>query len=117
MKIFRFLRERLEAGRLRIHLARVKAALPEILWLAHKRSSRQREEILASEVCGCFYCGRIYSPEETVEWRDEGQTAICPMCRIDSVIGSASGLPFTTEFLDDRNRHWFGKPVSTRARE
>jgi len=29
------------------------------------------------------------------------------MCGIDSVIGSASGYPITTEFLESMNRRWF----------
>ena len=70
---------------------------------AHKHSSRHREEILASEVCGCFYCLATFPPGEIEDWIDEkkrvGETAICPRCGIDSVIGSQSGFPITPEFL------------------
>ena len=53
-----------------------------------------------------------YSPREIEEWVDadetgEGQTALCPRCGIDSVIGSASGYPITKEFLEAMNRRWF----------
>jgi len=40
-------------------------------------------------------------------WTDTGETAICPRCSIDSVIGDASGLPVTKEFLKEMNKHWF----------
>jgi len=45
------------------------------------------KQIFESEICGCFFCIRIYSKNEIVEWVDDGQTALCPYCEIDSVIG------------------------------
>jgi hypothetical protein len=72
---------------------------------------RNRDELLLSERCGCFYCGAIFSPEEVEEWVDEeegiGQTALCPRCGIDAVIGSKSGYPITIEFLGLMRAHWF----------
>jgi len=41
------------------------------------------------------------------EWIDDGQTALCPKCEIDSVIGTASGFPITHEFLMRMHEHWF----------
>ena len=79
---------------------------PEILD-AHKHSSKHRDEVLRSERCGCFYCLQIYAPSEIVEWIDDGQTALCPHCPVDSVIGSASGYPITKEFLEQMHRYWF----------
>lgn len=29
---------------------------------AHRHSIRHREEVLGSELCGCFYCLHIFSP-------------------------------------------------------
>ncbi|PQV65522.1 hypothetical protein B1R32_101264 [Abditibacterium utsteinense] len=79
---------------------------------AHKHSSLHRAEILGSEICGCFYCRKIFAPDKIVEWIDEskdgvGQTAMCPCCGIDSVIGSASGFPIASEFLSQMRWHWF----------
>ncbi len=53
-----------------------------------------------------------YPPSEIEEWIDEdenevGQTALCPKCGIDSVIGSKSGVPLTKEFLECMNQVWF----------
>jgi hypothetical protein len=84
------------------------------LQAAHARSSMHRAEILASEWCGCFYCGTVFEPGEIGEWVDgvDGngvpQTALCPHCGIDSVIGSASGFPVTPVFLMRMRSHWFG---------
>lgn len=72
---------------------------------------RHREEVLASESCGCFYCCAIFAPAAIDEWIDEwegtGQTALCPRCGIDSVIGSESGYPVTREFLKQMKTYWF----------
>ena len=79
---------------------------------AHGHSSRHRREILASETCGCFYCLAVFAPDQIVQWyrwtKAEDETAVCPHCGIDSVIGSSSGYPITREFLSQMQRHWFG---------
>jgi hypothetical protein len=81
---------------------------------AHAHSIRHRREIEGSTECGCFHCRHIFSPGEIVAWTDDdegqGQTALCPYCGIDSVIGSAAGFPITREFLSAMRRRWFGKP-------
>lgn len=74
---------------------------------AHKHSFKSRAEIEKSSICGCFYCGRMFAPTEIAEWTDDGQTAMCPCCGIDSVVGSASGFQITKEFLDEMNTYWF----------
>lgn len=84
---------------------------PDII-RAHRHSSYHREELLASETCGCFYCCNIFPPAEIWEWTDKcrriGHLAICPRCGIDSVIGSESGYPITREFLEQMKVRWFG---------
>ncbi len=79
---------------------------------AHKHSSNHREELLASNVCGCFYCLEIYSPREILDWVDDDKCALCAKCGIDSVIGSASNYPITKGFLMEMKKHWFDKTVS-----
>jgi uncharacterized protein YjbI with pentapeptide repeats len=77
---------------------------------AHRYSSRNREQIARSSICGCFTCRRIYPSEKIQEWIDEWNrssiTALCPYCGIDTVIGSASGFPITDLFLDKMYQHW-----------
>ena len=74
---------------------------------AHKFSSQHRAQIQTSEICGCFYCLQMFSPSKIVEWVDSEQTALCPKCGIDSVVGSASGEPLTQNFLKEIHDQWF----------
>jgi hypothetical protein len=75
--------------------------------IAHDHCSNNRAELEKSETCGCFYCMSIFPPSQINEWIDEEQTALCPKCPVDSVIGSASGYPITKEFLERMHAHWF----------
>jgi hypothetical protein len=75
--------------------------------IAHCHSSGHRAEVEASEVRGCFYSLARFSPTEIPIWVDEDQTALCPKCGIDSVIGSASGYPVDLPFLQRMHDHWF----------
>jgi hypothetical protein len=74
---------------------------------AHRFSSHQRNELEADNICGCFYCMKIYSPSEITEWWDNEDTAVCPFCGIDSVIGESSGFPITEQFLKGMNKELF----------
>jgi len=50
----------------------------------------------------------IFPPEQIDFWIDEYTgTAVCPHCRIDSVIGDASGYPITVDFLKKMKEYWF----------
>lgn len=49
----------------------------------------------------------------------EGEnTALCPHCGIDALIGDASGLPVTdAAFLLEMHAHWFKKATTFTAAE
>lgn len=90
-----------------------------LLHAAHAKSSNHRADLEASLICGCFYCRNTFEPSEIAEWVDwsadegtvgeaRGQTALCPRCGVDSVLGSHSGFPITPEFLASMHRYWFG---------
>lgn len=74
---------------------------------AHDHCTRNRMELARSQKCGCFYCLRTFAPEEIERWIDEGKTALCPFCQIDSVVGDASGYSVTEGFLKTMNAYWF----------
>jgi len=48
-----------------------------------------------------------FAPTEIEDWTDDDETAICPRCGIDSVIGSESNFPITSDFLKKMRGHWF----------
>ena len=74
---------------------------------AHDHSSNNRDELKKSNVCGCFYCKKIFNPSEISEWIDDGKTAICPHCGIDSVIANESGYPINKKFMTRMHIYWF----------
>ena len=81
---------------------------------AHKHSFQNREEIEKSKNAGCFYCKEIYPASEISEWiaDKQGDTAQCPKCVIDSVIGDASGIEITKEFLEAAHEYWFERTTT-----
>lgn len=74
---------------------------------AHRHSSRHRAEVERSDVCGCFYCRRTFAPSDITAWVG-GDTASCPRCGIDAVIGSASGYSIDAAFLNTMHELFFG---------
>ncbi len=86
----------------------------EQLKAAHKHCFRNKDEVIASEICGCFNCLKIYHPSEIVIWYEEkstfdgmpGYTAFCPYCEDDTVIGAKSGYPINHDFLLEMQKRW-----------
>ena len=73
---------------------------------AHKHAKHNRVEVLASERCGCFSCFRTFEPASITRWIDGDQTALCPQCGIDTVIGSASAHRIDDTFLRRLHLHF-----------
>ncbi len=73
----------------------------------HKYSNNHREELSHDKKSGCFYCLKIFSPKKIKRWIDNNQTALCPYCDIDSIIGESSGFPITKSFLKQMHKYWF----------
>jgi|tagenome__1003787_1003787.scaffolds.fasta_scaffold20176657_2 hypothetical protein len=87
----------------------------EFLEAAHKHSFQNRAEIEASENCFCFYCRESFAGRDVTYWipDDGGDTAVCPLCPVDSVIGSASGLPVDdAEFLAAMHSYWIKRTAN-----
>ena len=79
----------------------------ELLQAAHEHCTGHRSEVAASDQCGCFHCLEVFPPQRILEWIDEGDSALCPYCGTDAVIGSAAGFPIARTFLREMRRHWF----------
>jgi hypothetical protein len=82
---------------------------------AHRHCAKHRREIEKSKICGCFYCFRTFVPAEIVEWMDNDETAECPRCGIDSVIGSASGFSLSEKFLRQMHSYWFERSYAIKG--
>ena len=89
------------------------------LLAAHRHTVKNRAEVEASTTCGCFYCMQIFPPTEIVAFAGlevtdladlaalNAETALCPRCGSESVIGDKSGYPINTAFLDRMHEAWF----------
>jgi hypothetical protein len=66
------------------------------------------DEVVASKECVCVQCGNRFPSEDVREWLNPKEdhtfaaeatptsslsTAFCPNCKMDYVLGDASGLP------------------------
>lgn len=79
---------------------------------AHQFCTNNKPALMRDRVCGCFFCLNIFSPREIENWvEDSVDTAICPYCDVDSVIGESSGYPITKEFLTRMYRRYFESGV------
>ena len=74
---------------------------------AYEHTSNHRTVLQKSKSCSCIYCRKTFGYADINEWADNKQTAICPHCGVDAVIGSASGVELTKEFLKDMKAYWF----------
>lgn len=92
----------------------------QLLKKAHRASFENEESIRKSKECLCFHCNNLFPPSEIQDWVNDahGRTALCPYCRIDSVIGDEAGYPFTEKFILAMNGYWFGlqKPIGEKRK-
>ena len=94
-------------NKLKARVELVKSKMPPDVRDAHAHGAKHRAEVLASEICGCFYCEKTFRNQEIMDWIDDKQTPLCPKCGIDAVIGSASGFPINKGFLHQMCEDWF----------
>lgn len=71
-----------------------------------KYSNRNKVYVESSEKCACYFCLNYFDPSEIKEWIDGGETALCPKCKIDSVLGD-SVVSLNEEQLKEANKYWF----------
>lgn len=74
---------------------------------AHKHAARHRVELEASTRCGCYFCFRTFPVSSIKAWIDANQTALCPACGVDSVLGDASLIRLDDAFLRKMHLHHF----------
>ena len=62
-----------------------------------------REALLASEFAACIHCFAIYPPADITLWTDHEQSAVCPHCGVDAVVGF-DGSVDTQWLVQERSR-------------
>lgn len=73
----------------------------------HKYAIHNRKGIEKTDTCGCFHCKNIFYSGNITEWTDDGKTAICPYCGVDSIIYNKKDYIITSNDLEDLNRYYF----------
>jgi NAD-dependent SIR2 family protein deacetylase len=77
-----------------------------MLKAAHTHIMNNRELLGNGGKCGCFHCLRTFDASEVAKWVDDGHTALCPYCHVDSVL-SANVDPVDPTFLRRMQEYWF----------
>jgi hypothetical protein len=84
-----------------------KPATDPMLLGAHLHANKHRAELETSTSCACFFCFGLFAFGDITKWIDADQTALCPRCGIDAVLGSSSGYTIKNTFLRRMHMHWF----------
>lgn len=72
----------------------------------HVYCSHNKELIITSKVCHCFYCKQKFDSSEVVEYIDNGQTGLCPKCGVDTILPDSLG-EINDKVIDEMNKYWF----------
>jgi hypothetical protein len=90
---------------------------------AYRYTTNNWEQIQASKSCGCCNCVQVFPADEVVAWTGldmhnaedpaaiAQQTAMCPRCGSEAVLGDKSGYPINAQFLGRMNEAWFQKTL------
>ena len=81
------------------------------LKMAHGHSFKNRVEIENSGLCVCFNCKSAHFSILVRQYVDSGETALCPGCSVDTLIGDASGFDLTPAFVQAMHTYWFDSGV------
>ena len=83
-----------------------------VLEATHKFSSHHRGLVTPTATCGCFYCESVFQGQDVADWTDQGQTALCPKCGIDSVLPENAAIRVTSDLLVKMRAYWFDRSVT-----
>ena len=96
------------------------------LLAAYRHTLNNWDELGASLNCGCCSCMQIFPTSDIVAWTGldlsqiddpaavAEQTALCPHCGSEALIGDKSGIAVTAQFLSDMNDAWFQRTIIRR---
>ena len=89
---------------------------------AYQQATNNRATVERSTACGCFYCMHVFAPHEITAWAGldisriddphaSADTAVCPRCGSESVIGDHSGYAISPTFLSQMHEAWFERTI------
>ena len=93
------------------------------LLAAYRYTTNNWVQIQGSTVCGCCNCVEIFPADEIVGWTGldmsnmddpaaiDQQTAMCPRCGTEAVLGDKTGYPINAQFLGSMNEAWFQRTL------
>ena len=73
----------------------------------HTYSSHNRNLIAVANKCYCFHCKAALDRHEIEDYTDNGQTAICPKCRIASIIPDSIEDSIDENVIAEMQEYWF----------
>ncbi|MDO5978945.1 cytoplasmic protein [Flavivirga spongiicola] len=74
---------------------------------ASKYSIYNMSELEKTNKAGCYHCKSTFDTSEILETTDDGKTAMCPKCGIDSVLPDSSPFKLDKKTLTKLNNYWF----------
>jgi hypothetical protein len=98
------------------------------LLAAYRYTTNNYAQIEKSKRCGCCNCLQIFRPAAIVGWTGltvqnmddpkaiSEQTAMCPHCGSEAVIGDGCGFLVTPDFLTRMNEAWFQRTMIHRPK-
>ncbi len=73
----------------------------------HAYSLHNRDMVLRSKKCYCFFCREAFESGDIEDFVDDGQTALCPRCRISAIIPDCVEEEIDGQTVSDMNEYWF----------
>lgn len=70
---------------------------------------KNRTLVEQSTNAGCFHCCKVFDKKEIKDYTDKGQTCICPLCGVDSVVGDMCGFVLNEDILQKAHAFWYTK--------
>lgn len=84
------------------------------LKMLHRQSIGNKVRLADAKDCGCYFCFSHFAVAEVEYWDDEDdQTAVCPHCGIDSVIGEYEEQRVPDDLLKAMKERYFGCDVDS----
>ncbi len=73
----------------------------------HAYCSHNRNTVMLSSKCYCFFCMHRMVPGEITDYTDNGQTALCPQCGMDCVIPDGIEEEVNEGIAAEMHLYWF----------